>query len=138
MSVSDVLHPDGTGYDPFLQAELGEDRTGTAVTVLSALARLGLEPWTEARELTLLGRDAAEMRLKAHLAAISDIPALGSASGNVAKKLVSLLPKRASPRAAERAEATAKSGLRLPVSWPLMALVGVLILTWIYLLAHAS
>ncbi|WP_299746782.1 hypothetical protein [uncultured Tateyamaria sp.] len=38
MSAPDVLRPDGSDYDAFLQAEVGEDRTGAAVTVLSALA----------------------------------------------------------------------------------------------------
>ena len=49
-----LLHPDGSDFDAFLQAELGEDRNGVAVTVLSALARVGLEPWTEAKELARL------------------------------------------------------------------------------------
>ncbi len=34
MSVSDVLRPDGSDYDPFLLAEVGEDKTGATVTVL--------------------------------------------------------------------------------------------------------
>ena len=38
MSASDVLHPDGTDYDAFLFAKLGEDSAGDDVTVLSALA----------------------------------------------------------------------------------------------------
>ncbi|MFQ6548133.1 hypothetical protein AADZ90_009245 [Aestuariibius sp. 2305UL40-4] len=96
MSASDVLHPDGSDYDVFLQAEVGKDRTGAALTVLSALARLGLEPWTEAKELARLGKEDAEFRLNAHLEAITDVPALALASESKATKLVSLLPKRAS------------------------------------------
>ena len=138
MSVSDVLHPDGSDYDPFLLAEVGEDRTGAAVTVLSALARLGLEPWTEARELTLLSRDAAQVRLKAHLAAISDIPALGLASGSVATKLVLLLPGRSPHRVSQLPETFSQSSLRPPVAWMLVALIGVLVLAWVYSLANGG
>jgi len=96
MSVSDVLRPDGSDYDAFLQAEVGEDRTGVAVTVLSALARMGLEPWTEAKELAHLSKEDAEIRLNAHLDAITDVPALALARESKATKLVSLLPQRAS------------------------------------------
>lgn len=138
MSVSDVLHPDGSDYDAFLFAEVGEDGTGAAVTVLSALARLELEPWSEARELALLGRDAAQVRLKAHLAAISDVPALGPASGTVATKLVLLLPKHLSHRVSKLPEAIQYSGPRVPVFWMLMALIGILALVRVYYLAHGG
>ena len=136
MSVSDVLHPDGSDYDPFLLAEVGEDRTGAAVTVLSALARLGLEPWTEARELALLGRDAAQVRLKAHLATVKGVPALGNENGSVATKLVALLPKRGSHAVSELPEVKMYSGPRVPVFWMLFVLIGVLVLARIYYLAH--
>ncbi len=138
MSAADVLHPDGSEYDPFLQAEIGEDRTGAAVTVLSALARLELEPWTEARELASMGRDAAQVRLKAHLAAINDIPSLGLTSGSVATKLVSLLPKRASHRVSDLPEAITYSGPQISVFWVLMALTGIVILARVYFLAQAG
>ena len=92
MSASDVLHPDGSDYDAFLLAEVGEDRTGAAVTVLSALTRLDVEPWTEARELSSSGPEDAQVRLMTHFEAIADIPALALASEGRAAKLVSLLP----------------------------------------------
>lgn len=138
MSVSDILHPDGSNYDPFLQAEVGEDRTGATVTVLSALARLGLEPWTEARELALLGRDAAQKRLKAHLSAISDIPALGLASGSVATKLVSLLPDRASVRVSKSPDTPTDKRPQIRIAWVIMALIGLLILVRFYFLAQSG
>ena len=138
MSVSDVLHPDGSDYDPFLQAEVGEDRTGAAVTVLSALARLGLEPWSEARELASLDRDAARTRMKTHLAAISDIPSLGPTSDSVAAKLVALLPKTVSRRVSDIPAAMNYSGPRIPVYWVLMALIAALVLARFYYLAHAG
>ena len=136
MSASDVLHPGGSDYDAFLFAEVGEDRTGAAVTVLSALARLDLEPWSEARELARLAREEAQARLTKHFEAITDIPALALASEGRAAKLVSLLPLRASPRVPKPLEAGTFP--KLSVSWTLMAFVGVVVLAWFYYLAQTG
>ncbi|MEJ6396108.1 hypothetical protein V8J82_22830 [Gymnodinialimonas sp. 2305UL16-5] len=136
MSASDVLHPDGRDYDAFLFAELGEDRTGAAVTVLSALARLDLEPWTEAHELSRLGREDAQVRLTAHFEGITDIPALALASEGRAAKLVSLLPLRAPLRVPKSLEAGTFP--KLSVSWTQMAFVGVVVLAWFYYLAQTG
>ena len=138
MSASDVLHPDGSDYDAFLFAEVGEDRTGAAVTVLSALARLDLEPWTEARELARLGREDAKDRLTTHFEAITDIPALALASEGRAAKLVSLLPKRAPLRVSKSLEAGTNNFPKLSISWTTMALFGVVALTWIFYLAQTG
>ena len=138
MSASDVLHPDGSDYDAFLFAELGEDRSGAAVTVLSALARLDLEPWTEARELARLGREGAQVRLTTHFEAITDIPALALASEGRAAKLVSLLPKSAPLRVPNPLEAGRNKSPKISISWTTMALVGVVVLTWFYYLAQTG
>lgn len=138
MSASDVLHPDGPDYDAFLHAELGEDRTGVAVTVLSALARIGLEPWTEAKELALLSNEEAEVRLNAHLAAITDVPALAMASRSKAAKLVSLLPKRKSPVFAKTPR---KATIRFPqvsVFWIAVAIIAVAVTARILFLAQTG
>ena len=138
MSASDVLHPDGSDYDAFLFAELGEDRTGAAVTVLSALARLDLEPWTEARELAHLVREDAQVRLTKHFESITDIPALALASEGRAAKLVSLLPKRAPLRVSKPLEAGSNNSPEISISWTTMALIGVVVLAWFYYLAQTG
>lgn len=138
MSASDVLHPDGSDYDAFLFAEVGEDRTGAAVTVLSALARLDLEPWTEARELARLAREDAQVRLTTHFEAITDIPALALASEGRAAKLVLLLPKRAPLRGSKPCEASTNNFPKASISWTTMALVGVVVLTWFFYLAQTG
>ncbi|KNG91957.1 hypothetical protein [Pseudaestuariivita atlantica] len=138
MSASDVLHPDGSDYDAFLFAELGEDRTGAAVTVLSALARLDLEPWTEARELSRLGPEDAQVRLTTHFEAITDIPALALACESRAAKLVLMLPKRAPLRVSKPLEAGPNNFPKLSISWTTMALIGVLVLTWFFYLAQTG
>lgn len=138
MSASDVLHPDGSDYDAFLFAELGEDRTGAAVTVLSALARLDLEPWTEARELSSLGREGAQVRLTTHFEAITDIPALALASEGRAAKLVSLLPLRAPLRVPKSLEAGINNFPKISISWTTIALIGAVVLTWFFYLAQTG
>ena len=40
-----------SAYNDFLHAPLGHDAAGTEFTVLSALTRLGLDPWAEAARL---------------------------------------------------------------------------------------
>jgi hypothetical protein len=48
-----------SAYNDFLHAPLGHDAAGTELTVLSALTRLGLDPWAEAARLADLSRPAA-------------------------------------------------------------------------------
>lgn len=134
MTVSDVLRPDGPAYDAFLQAEVGEDSTGSTVTVLSALARLGLEPWTEAKELARLSRNSAQVRLKAHLGAMNYIPTLEQASGSVATRLVGLLPTRAPKGPSKLPLAVNFDASPIPIRWALIALIlGVVLARFIYL-----
>jgi hypothetical protein len=83
---------DGSEFEPFLYAPVGEDRNGQIVTVLSTLARLGLDPWKEAAALAALGRDAASSRLGLLLSGFRDVPALGRDHLSVARELAGLLP----------------------------------------------
>lgn len=136
MSASDVLHPDGSDYDDFLYANVGEDRSGAAVTVLSALARLDLEPWTEARKLARLAQEDAHVRLTKHFEAITDIPALALASEGRAARLVLLLPKRAPFRDSNSLEAGTDAFPRRSMYLTSMALAGVVVLAWIFYLAQ--
>ncbi len=138
MSASDVLHPDGSDYDAFLFSELGEDRTGATVTVLSAFARLDLEPWTEARELARLAREDAQARLTTHFEAITDIPALALASEGRAAKLILLLPEHAPRRVSKPLEASTDGPARLSISWSSLALIGFIVLACILYLAQTG
>ena len=136
MSVSDVLHPDGSDYDAFLFADLGEDRTGSAVTVLSALARLDLEPWDEAQELARLDREDAQVRLTTIFEAITDIPALAQSREDRAVELVLLLPNRTPLRISRSVEAGIDGFPKLSITWTTLAFVGIVVLTWIFFLAQ--
>lgn len=63
MAAPNALKPYPPEFERFLYASVGEDRNGHVVTVLSTLARLGLDPWKETAHLVALGRDAARDRL---------------------------------------------------------------------------
>jgi hypothetical protein len=91
----DDIRQGGTPFDPFLYAAVGEDRNGNMVTVLSTLARLGLEPWDAAAELAGLTRTEARSRLDGLLARFRDVPALGQDHAAITKRLIDLLPKAA-------------------------------------------
>ena len=110
MAVPNVLNPHPPEFDRFLHATVGEDRNGYAVTVLSTLARLGLDPWNETAELVTLGHDGASARLGTLLARFQDVPSLASDHGRVARDLSQLLPKGRASVSLKRAASTAADG----------------------------
>jgi hypothetical protein len=85
----------GSEFGDFLYAPIGDDRNDTPVSVLSALARLDIDPWQEASELARLPRDIAAQRLSASIAASSDGPAAHPEHGTIAARLIALLPRQA-------------------------------------------
>ncbi|MEW9922339.1 hypothetical protein AB2B41_22295 [Marimonas sp. MJW-29] len=102
------LHP--PEFDRFLQASVGEDRNGYVVTVLSTLARLGLDPWKETAELVTSGRDAARSRLDTLLFGFSDVPTLKTDHGRVARHLSQLLPEGSRSGTVKRSASTFAAG----------------------------
>jgi len=93
MSRMDFLRQGATPFDSFLYAAVGEDLGGNTVSVLSTLARLGLDPWDEAADLADLTRADARTRLERLLARFGDVPALRQDHGAIIPRLVELLPK---------------------------------------------
>jgi len=110
MAEPNVLNPHPPEFERFLYASVGEDRNGYVVTVLSTLARLGLDPWKEAAELVELGRDAARSRLGTLLARFRDVPTLESDHGRVAGDLSQLLPEGQTSGSLKRAASTVADG----------------------------
>jgi hypothetical protein len=83
----------GPEFDEFLGASIGEDRNGTGLSVLSALARLDVDPWKEATSLARMPREAAAMRLTELIEALPLAAASAIPSRMSAANLVALLPK---------------------------------------------
>lgn len=106
MAAPTVLKPHPPEFERFLYAPVGEDRNGYVVTVLSTLARLGLDPWQETAELAMLGREAARARLGMLLGRFRDVPALEGDHGRVARDLSQLLPEARATGSLKRAAST--------------------------------
>lgn len=132
------LHPNGTDYDRFLYAYVGEDRNGSGVTVVSALARLGFDPWKEAAELAKLGQKAAQTRLEARLLKLQDVPALSLDHTSVAIKLILLLPRCSTEKAPKLIRPATLNRPRVSTSWIFAVLIVGLVLLRVYFLAHAG
>ena len=78
--------------DPFLFASVGEEVEGIPLSVLSALAQLGLDPRNEAVRLSNLTSEAAASQLARLFARLPDRPWTSSEIRGIASKLVELLP----------------------------------------------
>lgn len=66
------------------------------LSVLSALARLDVDPWQEAAELARLPRESATQRLVSLIAAaLPDKPSVRLDPGSIAARLIALLPSGA-------------------------------------------
>jgi hypothetical protein len=90
-----------SAFDDFLYAAIGEEDNGMVLTMLSALARSGVDPWGEAARLNELPRDAATKRLALMISRLPRGQWGQSATGDIAARLVALLPvKRSLDRAA--------------------------------------
>lgn len=96
-----ALHPKyslgHSQFNDFLFAYVGEEKSGAPLTVLSALARLGLDPWAEAARLSDLTRDVAASALAATIAGLPEGNWKPSDSRSIAGRLVDHLPKHVSP-----------------------------------------
>lgn len=94
-----ILDPE---FDNFLFAPIGEEINGLLLRVVSALARLGMDPWDEAANLAGFPRLAATERLTDFIAALSDRPAMELETSEIAAGLIArLLPQ---PAASVRVE----------------------------------
>jgi hypothetical protein len=91
---SALLNPLGLDFDRFLYAQVGDDQRGGLLSVISALARTGVDPWEEAASLARLPGDRA---VKALCVLLAKLPA-GSGTPvdpiPLATHLASLLPRR--------------------------------------------
>jgi hypothetical protein len=81
-------------FDGFLFAPIGDDGKGMPLSVLSALARLDLDPWQEAADLARLPGNTATQRLASLIAALPSRPSAHDDLGAIAARLIALLPGR--------------------------------------------
>jgi len=83
-------------FNDFLFATVCEERNEMPLSVISALARLDLDPWAEAAELARMPEEGATMRLTSLLAGVIDVPSADADRVTVSARLVALLPSSTS------------------------------------------
>ena len=83
-------------FNDFLFAVIGEEENGQRLTVLSALARLGPNPWEEAARLSEMPKAAAAEALAAILARLPEDNWQKAGPLAIAARLVDFLPERGS------------------------------------------
>jgi len=81
-------------FNPFLFAAIGEDGDDDALSVLSALTWLELDPWEEAAGLAALSETASMAALARLIERIPGRRWSSSEATAFARRLVRLLPKR--------------------------------------------
>src|SRR5579872_3785752 len=79
-------------FHDFLLAPIGEEENGMVLTALSALARSGVDPWDEAARLSQLPRETATTNLTSIISGLPNGRWAQSAVGNIAARLIALLP----------------------------------------------
>jgi hypothetical protein len=84
-------------FDSFLFATVGEDKRGMLLSVVSALARLNVDPWQEAAALTDLPKETATRRLASLIAKLPVEQSGKLDEGTIAARLIALLPSKRSP-----------------------------------------
>lgn len=112
-------------FNEFLFAPIGEEKHEMLLSVVSALARLGIDPWQEAARLTQLPKELATQSLTSMIEGLPSGRWAQSDSRVIAARLVQLLPSRNNSKAPSVA---ADSGFRqmirsLAVMWLIYTVV---------------
>ena len=98
--------------DAFLFASIGKEESGMSLSVASALARLGSDPWTEAERLAGMPQSMAADALAAMIAKLPRPGWKPAESRAIAARLIELLPRSvARPAKPEGRQA------RAPLRW---------------------
>jgi hypothetical protein len=84
--------PLNSQFDNFLFAPIGEEKNEMLLSVVSPLARLGVDPWQEAARLTQLPKELATQSLASMVEALPSGRWAPSDSTAIAARLVQLLP----------------------------------------------
>ncbi len=95
MSRIDSPYRLGSEFDAFLFAPIGEDKNGLSLSVVSALARMDLDPWQEAAALAALPPDAATQKVAALFRTLPDESLSDPDRDKMATRLIALLPRPA-------------------------------------------
>lgn len=96
MSHSEIFALQHSDLNAFLYADVGTEQNDMTLRVMSALARLGMDPWTEAERLANLPTEEAVDGLTRVVSAAlhGALSAPRTDAESIARRLTSLLPDR--------------------------------------------
>jgi hypothetical protein len=117
MSTSDAFALKNSGLNEFLFAEIGTEANGSPLTTLSMLARLGLDPWTEAARLSGLPKTSVADCLVNRISQMPLCPDALTGASTTAARLILLLPSQDRPFLTTEPTGTPKSAV--PAWFPL-------------------
>ncbi len=122
-------------FNNFLFAYVGEEKSGLQLTVLSALARLGLDPWAEAARLSGLTKEAATSALAETISGLPEGDCKAVDLRASAVRLVGLLPRRRassvnSSQGDESGGLKSKTAAPSWVSWVMLGAAVLLFILW--------
>jgi hypothetical protein len=126
----------GLEFNAFLFASIGGDAAEAPLSVVSALARLDIDPWQEAADLNRLPRETAARRLDALLAKLPGGLPADQDSETIATRLIALLPRSDSPEIASRGTLPGAGALVGPRAAIVVSLiVAAVFMTTLYVMA---
>jgi len=98
-------------FDEFLYAPIGEEKNGMVLSVVSALARRGVDPWQEAARLSRLPRNIATQQLCAMIAELPPGAPNRASPRSIAERLMTPLPLSAGSGASSSKVGAGGSGV---------------------------
>ena len=87
-----------TDLNDFLFSPIANDASGMHLTVLSVLARTGVDPWEEAASLAALTEESATQKIVQLLTHLPNGPLPGDQTASMAARLVAQLHSPSAPR----------------------------------------
>ena len=82
-----------TEFKHFLSAPVFQDSNGMSVSMLSALARMNVDPWQEADELSNMPVGDATQRLTSLIVSLPNRPSTSPDAVTMARRLINMLPR---------------------------------------------
>jgi hypothetical protein len=120
MANVDVFAIPHSDLSPFLFADIGVEGNGNTLSVLSALARMGMDPWQEGGRLAGLSRRAATEAVATLITLIPDSPWPPSDAAIIAARLVALLPNEAKTPPIPAMEPSRQAAMQFDGQWGIL------------------
>jgi hypothetical protein len=132
----------GHEFDNFLFASIGDDQTSSLLSVVSALARLDVDPWKEAASLTRMPKELATRRLTSLIMSLPNGSTASLSAESVADRLIALLPRpggfKTPPPAAPLRVAPTRRSLLIGLGVLALMLIAYFTLVWMLIGLDAS